>query len=163
WTTLAKLPDFTGVWETPLGGGRAPAGAQGRGAPAGEAPVPGRGAQAGGAAGGPGRRRGFAPPQAPTPPPGFAPQNPKKGAATKKAEDNETANCLPPGTPGIMTQPYPYEFLITPGQVTIISEAYTQVRRIYTDGRPLPGDPDPTFYGTSVGHWENDTLVAETV
>ena len=62
-----------------------------------------------------------------------------------------------------MSQPYPLEFLLTPGKVTIISEAYTQVRHIYTDGRPLPADPDPTFYGTSIGHWEGNTLVAESV
>jgi hypothetical protein len=79
------------------------------------------------------------------------------------AEENLTANCLPPGLPGIMSQPYPYEFLLTPGQVTIISEAYTEVRHIYTDGRPLPEDPDPNFYGTSVGHWDGNTLVVDTV
>ena len=65
--------------------------------------------------------------------------------------------------PGIMGQPYPMEFLMTPGQVTIVIEAYNQIRHIYTDSRPFPEDPDPTFYGTSVGHWEGDTLVAETV
>ena len=53
-------------------------------------------------------------------------------------EDSDTANCLPPGMPGIMTQPYPMEFLMTPGKVTIVIEAYTQVRHIYTDGRKLP-------------------------
>lgn len=78
-------------------------------------------------------------------------------------EDSETANCLPPGMPRIMTQPYPMEFLLTPGKVTIIIEAYTQVRHIYTDGRPLPNDPNPNFFGTSVGHWEGDTLVVETI
>jgi hypothetical protein len=78
-------------------------------------------------------------------------------------EDNETANCLPPGMPGIMTQPYPMEFLLTPGKVTIVIEAYTQVRHIYTDGRPLPKEPDPKFFGTSIGRWEGDTLVAETI
>jgi hypothetical protein len=62
-----------------------------------------------------------------------------------------------------MGQPYPMEFLLTPGQVTIVIEAYNQIRHIYTDGRRLPEDPDPTFYGTSVGRWEGDTLVAETV
>lgn len=62
-----------------------------------------------------------------------------------------------------MGQPYPMEFLMTPGQVTIVIEAYNQIRHIYTDGRPLPEDSDPTFYGTSVGRWEGDTLVAETV
>jgi hypothetical protein len=65
--------------------------------------------------------------------------------------------------PGIMTQPYPMEFLLTPGKVTIIIEAYTQVRHIYTDGRKLPEDPDPKFFGTSIGRWEGDTLVVETV
>jgi len=78
-------------------------------------------------------------------------------------EDSEAANCLPPGMPGIMGQPYPMEFLLTPGQVTIVIEAYTQVRHIYTDGRPLPPDPDLTFHGTSVGRWEGDTLVVDTV
>jgi len=62
-----------------------------------------------------------------------------------------------------MGQPYPMEFLLTPGQMTIVIEAYTQVRHIYTDGRALPEDPDPLFNGTSVGHWEGNTLVAETV
>ena len=78
-------------------------------------------------------------------------------------EDSLTANCLPPGMPGIMTQPYPMEFLLTPGKVTIVIEAYTQVRHIYTDGRPLPTEPDPKFFGTSIGRWEGDTLVAESV
>jgi hypothetical protein len=64
--------------------------------------------------------------------------------------------------PGIMGQPYPMEFLLTPGKVTIVIEAYQQVRHIYTDGRPLPEDPDPTFHGTSVGRWEGDTLIVET-
>ena len=65
--------------------------------------------------------------------------------------------------PGIMGQPYPMEFLLTPGKVTIVIEAYQQVRHIYTDGRPLPDDPDPKFHGTSVGRWEGDTLVVDTV
>jgi hypothetical protein len=65
--------------------------------------------------------------------------------------------------PGIMGQPYPMEFLLTPGKMTIVIEAYTQVRHVYTDGRPLPSDPDPKFFGTSVGRWEGDTLVVDTV
>jgi len=79
------------------------------------------------------------------------------------ATPGQSANCLPPGMPGIMGQPYPMEFLLTPGKVTIVIEAYTQVRHIYTDGRELPEYPDPTFFGTSVGHWEDGTLVAESV
>ena len=80
----------------------------------------------------------------------------------KGAEDKETANCLPPGMPGIMGQPHLMEFLLTPGQVTIGSR-YSQVRHIYTDGRPLPDDPDEKFFGTSIGRWDNGTLVADTV
>src|SRR5207253_11197057 len=98
--------------------------------------------------------------------PSFTPQYEAMRAAAARApqpEDNSTANCLPPGMPGIMNQPYPMEFLLTPGKVTIVIEAYTQVRHIYTDGRPLPADPDLEFHGTSVGRWEGDTLVVETV
>ena len=87
----------------------------------------------------------------------------RKELQSTPREDNQTANCLPPGMPGIMGQPYPMEFLVTPGLVTIVIEAYTQVRHIYTDGRPLPSDPDLKFHGTSVGRWEGDTLVAETI
>jgi hypothetical protein len=130
WSAIAKLPDFTGVWELTFGGGR---GARGAGA------VP------------------------------QGPQLTAVAAAKRKQlqsearEDNQTANCLPPGMPGIMGQPYPMEFLMTPGLVTIVIEAYTQVRHIYTDGRPLPTDPDLKFHGSSIGRWEGDTLVVETI
>jgi len=72
-------------------------------------------------------------------------------------------HCIPPGMPGIMRQPYPIEFLFSPGRVTIMAETYSQNRRIYVDGRALPEDPDPLFNGTSVGHWDGDTLIVETV
>jgi len=82
--------------------------------------------------------------------------------ALLKVEKRKSA-CEPPGVPGIMTQPYDLEFLFTPGRVTIIQEAYMQVRRIFTDGRPLPDDPDPTYNGSSIGKWEGDTLVVTTI
>ena len=75
----------------------------------------------------------------------------------------DAANCLPPGMPTIMFMPYDLEFLFTPGRVTIIQEAYMQVRRVYTDGRGHPAKVDPTFNGHSIGHWEGDTLVIDTV
>jgi hypothetical protein len=159
WTALAKLPDLTGVWEAGLGGGGAPAGGRGvaAAAPAGRAGGVGNApAGRGGARGGAGRAGG------PSLTPAYATKA-KEQPAAPPAEESLTANCLPPGMPGIMGQPYPMEFLMTPGQVTIVIEAYNQIRHIYTDGRPLPEDPDPTFYGTSVGHWEGDTLIAETV
>ena len=73
------------------------------------------------------------------------------------------ANCIPPGMPGVLQQPYPIEILYSPGRVTILTEAYQQPIRIYTDGRPLPEDPDLFFNGNIVGHWEGDTLVFEGV
>jgi hypothetical protein len=170
WSAMAKLPDFSGVWERGGGGGgggqRAnAAGAAPAAAPRG--PAPGAGAQNRGAGGGQRAAGGGAPRGGGgRGGPSFTPEYEKMRAAAAGApqpEDNSTANCLPPGMPGIMTQPYPMEFLMTPGKVTVIIEAYTQVRHIYTDGRPLPQDPDPKFFGTSVGRWEGDTLVAETI
>jgi len=64
--------------------------------------------------------------------------------------------------PDIMTQPYPIELLFTPGKVTVAIEAYSQMRRIFTDGRPH-GSPDQTFNGHSIGHWEGNELVVDTI
>lgn len=73
------------------------------------------------------------------------------------------AMCLPAGMPRVMVMTYPMEILQTPGQVTIIAEWSSQIRRIFTDGRGHPEDPDPTYQGHSIGHWEGDTLVIDTV
>jgi len=71
--------------------------------------------------------------------------------------------CAPPGIPyQLGVAQYPTEFLFTPGRVTVLFEAWTQLRRIYTDGRKHPDDPEATFYGHSTGHWEGDTLVVDT-
>jgi hypothetical protein len=75
----------------------------------------------------------------------------------------QAANCVPNGMPGIMRLPYPLEFTYSPGRVNILIETYSQVRRIYVDGRALPEDPDPAFNGHSVGRWDGDTLVIETI
>ena len=73
------------------------------------------------------------------------------------------SNCEPLGMPGMMTMPYSLEFLITPGKITIQQEALMQLRRIFVDGRELPANPEPTYFGYSVGRWDGDTLVVETV
>ncbi len=60
--------------------------------------------------------------------------------------------------------PFPMEILLSDGQVTIIQEAYNQVRRIYLDKPQLPlEDVEPGFYGRSVGYWDGDTLVVDTI
>ena len=73
-------------------------------------------------------------------------------------------SCLGDGMPSMMNAMFPIEFLVTKNQVTVIEEAFTQVRRILLD-RPMKAvdDVEPGFFGYSVGHWDGDTLVAETV
>jgi len=73
------------------------------------------------------------------------------------------SNCSPPGMPRIMRLgQYPYEFIFSPGRVTINQEAWMQTRTIWTDGRAHEEDPDPSFMGDSVGRWDGNTLVVET-
>jgi hypothetical protein len=136
YAALAKLPDFSGVWEPAM----------------------------------------FARPGSPPPPPSGPPKLTAQYAqeyAAFQAKNRTTpglnfvssvANCVPPGLPVSMTQPYPIEFLFTPGRVTVMIESYSMFRRIYTDGSPMPpaDQLDPSYQGTSVGHWDGDTLVVET-
>jgi hypothetical protein len=74
-------------------------------------------------------------------------------------------NCLPEGMPSWMLITHnTLEFALTPGRVTILGESDgNRLRRIYTDGRSHPEDPDPTFHGHSIGHWDGGTLVVDTV
>ena len=72
--------------------------------------------------------------------------------------------CLPQGMPGMMQAIFPMEVLVTPGQVTIIQEAFTQVRRIHLDEELVAAEgAEPRFSGHSVGRWVDDTLTVETV
>jgi hypothetical protein len=141
---LNKLPDWSGVWEPARFAGRPntpPAGAAGSGAPAG-----------------------------PPAPPKLTPEYAKKYAAFQEMNrktpginfTTQVANCVPPGLPSSMNQPYPFEFLFTPGRVTILIETYSMVRRIYLDGQVKPEETDASYQGTSIGRWEGDTLVVET-
>jgi hypothetical protein len=83
-----------------------------------------------------------------------------ENARLGKPTGDITANCLPQGMPRIMTMTYPMEVEMAPDHVTVYAEWMEQTRRIYTDGRPLDPDPDPTYYGQAVGHWEGDVLVS---
>ena len=77
---------------------------------------------------------------------------------------NNYSACLPDGMPAMMQAMFPMEVLETPGQVTVIEEAFNQVRRIYLGEKPIkPEDAEPRFEGHSVGRWDGDTLVVETV
>ena len=140
YTDLAKLPDWTGVWEPARFAGRPNA-----------APPAGS-------------------PPGPPAPPKLTPDYAAKYAAFQEKNRKtpginfvtEVANCVPPGLPGSMNQPYPMEFLFNPGRVTILIETYSMVRRVYLDGQVKPEETDPSYQGTSIGHWDGDTLVVET-
>jgi hypothetical protein len=75
------------------------------------------------------------------------------------------SHCLPHGMPTWMLIPHnAMEVLVTPGRITMLGEGDgNRMRRIYTDGRQHPDDPDLTMHGHSIGHWEGDTLVVDTV
>lgn len=81
------------------------------------------------------------------------------------AEYDSSAKCLPPGMPFMMGMVYGMEIMQTKDKVTIFSEWMDALRRIYLDGRQATQKhfDDPTFAGYSTGHWEDDTLVVETV
>lgn len=72
--------------------------------------------------------------------------------------------CLPAGMPGMMQHPLMFEFLFTPGRVTLLFED-GEVRRIWTDGRSHPAAEDilESFSGHSIGRWEGEALVVDTV
>ena len=96
----------------------------------------------------------------------YAEAKPSNGGENtlKTTNDPVLTRCDPPGTPRVYFHPYPFEFVQTPKYILQLFEYDHIVRRVYTDGRPLPTDPDILWMGTSVGHWEGDTtLVVDTV
>jgi hypothetical protein len=72
-------------------------------------------------------------------------------------------SCYPPGVPRIYLFGFPMQIVQVPGQVIMLFEYDHFVRRIYTDGRPHDMDQGPLWMGDSIGKWEGDTLVADTV
>ena len=71
--------------------------------------------------------------------------------------------CFPPGTPRIYLQPFPMEIVQTPARVLMIFEFNHFIRQIWTDGRGHNTDLGSTWFGDSIGHWEGDTLVVDTI
>jgi hypothetical protein len=81
------------------------------------------------------------------------------------AETNDPLyhTCTPPGLPRIYLHPFPMQIVQTPGEVIVLFE-YDSIRhQIFTDGRPHDTALGPLWMGDSIGHWEGDTLVADTV
>ena len=78
--------------------------------------------------------------------------------------DDPEGKCLPPGIPRLYATPFPFQVYQVPDRVIFIFEGGAHIWRVvYTDGRPHVKDPNPSFVGDSVGHWEGDTLVVDTI
>jgi hypothetical protein len=151
-------PDLSGLWSRAPGDGR---GGRGRAGAAGAPATP-------------------PPPPPPGPPvatfgnlgtnmPDGLPMTPWADGLLKQrmalqSKENPDANCMPMGFTQFHQQPQPREIVQLKDKLLILYEANYGLRQIYTDGRPLPkqGDPQPQWYGYSVGHWDGDSLVVES-
>jgi hypothetical protein len=78
------------------------------------------------------------------------------------SKDDPHAQCLPSNPPRAYTLPHYQKVIQMPGLVVMLSEFNASYRQIFTDGRPLPVDPQPSWNGYSSGRWEGDTLVVQT-
>jgi hypothetical protein len=131
WAKLAKLPDFSGVWNPNISDQNAQIKTN---------PVPWKA--------------------------DVATEIARLGAEEKAGRPRGLfVNCLPEAMPSWMLITHnAMEILFTPGRVTILGESDgNRLRRIHTDGRLHPSDPDPSFHGHSIGHWQKDTLVVDTI
>lgn len=141
WAQTAATPRLTGAW-VPFGGGR---GADPSVAPPAPGPIVLKAEYA----------------------KAYDAQRTAEAAAIKRGEPIASAAvaCVPYGMPRMMAvASYPVEFLETPGQITIVTEAFSEVRRVYMDRPQLPIDEvPPGYYGRSVGRWEGQVLVIDTV
>jgi len=78
-------------------------------------------------------------------------------------KEDPHARCLPPNFPRAFSFPQHWKLVQTPKLIVLLHEFNASYRQILLDGRPLPTDPQPTWNGYSVGHWERDTLVVESI
>jgi hypothetical protein len=106
----------------------------------------------------------------PPPADGGLPRTPtlKPGAEKYKVvrapnDTGQYATCMPPGVPQTFFVPYYFQIVQAPKHVVILHEYLHLYRVIPTDGSAHPPDPDPTWMGNSVGRWEGDTLVVDSI
>ena len=86
-----------------------------------------------------------------------------KQRQANKLRDNPSIRCLPIGVPRFVSYSHPYKIVQRPDLIVILYESQTLFRQIFLDGRAHPKDAEPTWLGYSVGRWEGDTLMVETV
>jgi len=96
-------------------------------------------------------------------------QEPLRTAAAAPAalidnpRDTPALQCLPSGLPLAITLPSPFKIVQMPGLTMMLIEENSTFRQIFTDGRRHPSDPTPSWYGSSIGRWEGETFVVETI
>jgi len=114
----------------------------------------------------PAARRQFDPRVTPEEKPAFQPWAEAKINSMTEVEKElakSSVNCMPRGLPAIWLQnPYSTVIVHTPTMMAQLYEVLNNWRLVYTDGRPLPKDPEPWFHGSSTTRWEGDTLVVNS-
>ena len=106
----------------------------------------------------------FRPPFTPWGQARFDAARPMQGPTAVAGQENApTLHCDPDGPPRVLNLPNPFEIIQIPGRVLMFFELGHVWRTIWTDGRALPKDPDPSWLGYSVGKWEGDTFVVDTI
>jgi hypothetical protein len=86
-----------------------------------------------------------------------------KERVAEHSKDDPHARCMPPNFPRAFAFPHLQKLIQIPGVLAILDEFNASYRQIFTDGRPFPVDPQPSWSGYSSGKWEGDTLVVESV
>jgi len=76
----------------------------------------------------------------------------------QEGKDRPSGNCLPHSIPDAMLAPTPFKIIHTPKETLILYEEFVDFRQVFTDGRALPKDPEPAWFGYSIGRWENGTI-----
>jgi len=85
-----------------------------------------------------------------------------KERTASHSKDDPEARCLPAGVPRM--NPFPWKLVQTPTLLVMLFEGNIHTyRQVFLDGREHPKDPDPTWYGDSIGKWDGDTLVVDTI
>jgi hypothetical protein len=86
-----------------------------------------------------------------------------KARSEQLGKDDHETQCLPSGVPRLNVHPTLRKYLQAPGLLIVLSERNTTFRQIFSEGRVLPSDPQPSWNGYSSGRWEGDTLVVQTI
>src|SRR5262245_6860873 len=101
-------------------------------------------------------------------PPGSVPLQPWADALYKErietnGKDHPGVRCWPSGIPEKLNIPDGLKVIQTPDVMIFLHESRTIYRQVFTDGRPLPKDPQPAWMGYSVGRWEGDSFIVDTI